>query len=109
MAEKAKKIDYKKLLKHLYQPSTEPVIVDVPKMNYIMMDGTIQAGEGVEGLETLRLAPEPSGALPVADGHFDLATCFGVLHHVPNVSAVVAELARCLRPGEKAEPLIPVP
>ncbi len=29
----------------------------------------------------------------------DLATSFGVLHHIPNVSHVVAEIARVLKPG----------
>ena len=34
------KIDYKKVLKHLYHPSKkEVVIVDVPKMNFLMIDG----------------------------------------------------------------------
>ena len=35
------KIDLKKELKHLYQPSAKEVIqVDVPTMNYLMVDGT---------------------------------------------------------------------
>lgn len=35
-----KKIDYKKELKHLYKPSTKKVeMVDVPSMNYLMIDG----------------------------------------------------------------------
>lgn len=35
-----KKIDFKKELKHLYNPSAkEVVIVDVPKMNFLMVDG----------------------------------------------------------------------
>ena len=35
-----KTIDFKKELKHLYQPSTKVVIqVDIPNMNYIMVDG----------------------------------------------------------------------
>ncbi len=34
------KIDYKKQLKHLYGPSTKKVeIVDVPQMNFLMVDG----------------------------------------------------------------------
>jgi len=34
------KIDYKKQLKHLYNPSVKRVdIVDVPSMNYLMVDG----------------------------------------------------------------------
>lgn len=35
-----KKIDLKKELKHLYNPSTKEIsIVDVPKMNFLMIDG----------------------------------------------------------------------
>jgi hypothetical protein len=35
-----KKIDFKKELKHLYQPSAKEVVqVDVPTMNYLMVDG----------------------------------------------------------------------
>ncbi|NOT99364.1 MAG: hypothetical protein HOO97_09790 [Sideroxydans sp.] len=35
-----KKLDWKKELKHLYQPSTKEVMqVDVPAMNYLMIDG----------------------------------------------------------------------
>jgi hypothetical protein len=34
------KIDYKKILKEFYQPSTKaPVIIDVPAMNFLMIDG----------------------------------------------------------------------
>ncbi len=34
------KIDFKKQLKHLYSPSAkEPVLVDVPEMNFLMIDG----------------------------------------------------------------------
>jgi hypothetical protein len=34
------KIDFKKRLKHLYQPSSKTVVqVDVPAMNFLMVDG----------------------------------------------------------------------
>lgn len=37
---KLEKIDLKKELKHLYNPSAKnPVIVDIPEMNFLMMDG----------------------------------------------------------------------
>jgi len=51
------KIDFKKELKHLYTPpAKEPVIVDVPPMNYLMVDGTgdpntaQQAKDAIEAL-----------------------------------------------------------
>jgi len=39
------KIDHRKALKHLYRPSAKaPVIVDVPKMNFLMIDGAGDPG-----------------------------------------------------------------
>lgn len=43
--------------------------------------------------------PEVSGRLPFDADSFDLITCLGVLHHIPNVTFVISELARCVRPG----------
>jgi len=43
--------------------------------------------------------PAPTGQMPFADDTFDLVTCFGVLHHIPNVSAVMREMSRCTKPG----------
>lgn len=43
--------------------------------------------------------PHVSGQMPFADETFDLLTCFGVLHHIPNVSTVVREFGRCMKPG----------
>ena len=34
------KIDFKKEYKDLYLPGTQPVLIDVPTMNFIMVDGT---------------------------------------------------------------------
>jgi SAM-dependent methyltransferase len=53
--------------------------------------------------------PDPLGALPAADREFDTLTCFGVLHHIPNVSRVLGEFGRVLRPGGVAlirEPIV---
>lgn len=39
------KVDFKKELKHLYNPSKkEPVILDVPPLNYLMIDGAGSPG-----------------------------------------------------------------
>jgi len=51
------KIDFKKQLKHLYQPSAKEVsVVDVPDMNFLMVDGQgdpATSPEYQEALETL--------------------------------------------------------
>jgi SAM-dependent methyltransferase len=46
--------------------------------------------------------PEISGLLPFSDASFDLLVCFSALHHIPNVSTVVKECSRCLKPGARA-------
>ena len=63
----------------------------------------------VFGIPCEYIKPTGNGTLPFAEGTFDLITCFGVLHHIPNVSHVVAELARCLKPDGHAlirEPIV---
>lgn len=42
--------------------------------------------------------PQISGKLDFADNSFDLITCFGTLHHIPNVSFVISEIIRVLKP-----------
>ncbi|MEK6927955.1 MAG: class I SAM-dependent methyltransferase [Nanoarchaeota archaeon] len=39
------------------------------------------------------------GKLPFENNYFDLITCLGVIHHVPNVSFVFSELVRVLNKG----------
>jgi SAM-dependent methyltransferase len=43
--------------------------------------------------------PQASGDLPFPDGSFDLACALSVLHHIPNVSAIIREMYRTLKPG----------
>ena len=53
----------------------------------------------IKGVPVTYSQPQPSGILPYENDQFDLATCFGVLHHIPNVTTVINELYRCLKPG----------
>ncbi|MGL4363605.1 MAG: class I SAM-dependent methyltransferase [Bacteroidales bacterium] len=43
--------------------------------------------------------PNMSGAIDFPDNTFNLITSFAALHHIPNVSFVVSELLRILKPG----------
>ncbi len=40
--------------------------------------------------------PNIDGSIDFPDNSFDLITCFGVLHHIPNVSYVLSEMIRVL-------------
>lgn len=56
-------------------------------------------GRDIGGRPATWLKPVPSGVLPFASESIDLITCFGVLHHIPNVSFVLREFRRVLKPG----------
>src|ERR1700748_2682797 len=43
--------------------------------------------------------PSVSGELPYPDNLFDLVTCSGTIHHTPNVSFILSELHRVMKPG----------
>ena len=51
------------------------------------------------GLQLNYLKPNVDGHLNFSDETFDTVTAFGVLHHIPNVSFVLSELVRVLKPG----------
>lgn len=53
----------------------------------------------IGGRPAVYLKPAVMGDLPLEGATVDLATSFGVLHHIPNVSHVVAEIARVVRVG----------
>lgn len=55
--------------------------------------------EEIFGLKPVYKKPSLSGKLDYRDGFFDLITCFGTLHHIPNVSYVLKDMHRCLKPG----------
>jgi SAM-dependent methyltransferase len=53
----------------------------------------------LDGVPVDYVKPAPSGDMPFAPASFDLITCLGVLHHIPNVSKMLAEFHRVLAPG----------
>lgn len=55
--------------------------------------------DSIGGKPAQYLKPLVSGDIDIATGSADLVTSIGVLHHIPNVSHVVGEVARILRPG----------
>lgn len=54
--------------------------------------------DDAHGIPARWVKPEVDGTFPFEDNSFDLVTCLGVLHHIPNVTHVVNEIYRCMRP-----------
>lgn len=59
----------------------------------------LEPSDGFQNDRFNYVKPSPSGDLPFPCQSFDLITCFGVLHHIPNVGHVIEEMTRVLRVG----------
>lgn len=57
------------------------------------------ASETIDGKAVTYVKPQASGIMPLGSATFDIVVCFSVLHHIPNVSTVVQEMFRVLKPG----------
>jgi len=55
--------------------------------------------EELKGVPLTYIDPTIGGDIILPDDSIDIVTCFGVLHHIPNVSHVVSEISRVLRSG----------
>ena len=57
------------------------------------------ASQTINGKPVTYVKPNASGLMPFESASFDIVVCFSVLHHIPNVSTVINEMFRVLRPG----------
>jgi SAM-dependent methyltransferase len=55
--------------------------------------------QDIGGKPAIYMSPSANGDIKLDSATVDLATSFGVLHHIPNVSHVVGEIARVLKAG----------
>jgi SAM-dependent methyltransferase len=55
--------------------------------------------KAIAGVPTRYHDPDESGRLGFDSGRFDIVVSFGVLHHIANVTTVVNEIHRVLKPG----------
>ena len=79
----------------------EPILDRIDQLTILEPSGGFVRDE-IGGVPVRYIEPRPSGEFPFEEGVFDLISCLGVLHHVPNVSKVVQEISRCLTPGGHA-------
>jgi SAM-dependent methyltransferase len=65
----------------------------------VIVDPADYGTRAIEGIAVDYRKALPLGTLPAENSEFNLLTCFGVLHHIPNVSTVLREFIRVLAPG----------
>ena len=76
-----------------------PNIVKKWQITFVEASENFRRELGVRFPKSTILEAETSGDMPVASNSQDLILAFSVLHHIPNVSYVLGEFARVLKPG----------
>lgn len=75
-----------------------PIISRIDSI-YIIEPSDRLVSSRLKGVTLQYKKPSVEGKMDFPDDFFQLETCFGTLHHIPNVSFVLGELHRCLAPG----------
>lgn len=82
-----------------YGDEFEPIADRIERLT-ILEPSTDLRREGRLGTaEVSYQTPNPDGKMTFQSSSVDLFTSLGVLHHIPNVSRILSEIARCLRGG----------
>lgn len=75
-----------------------PIVHKIDRITILEPSSQLRA-EALQGIPLHYVSPEVTGEMIFSDNSFDVVTCFGVLHHIPNVSKVMSEIHRVLKPG----------
>lgn len=78
-----------------YSDEFLPIVGQVDHITVLEPSDAFRVAD-VGGVPCDYVKPSVDGLMPFENGSFDLELCLGVLHHIPNVTAVVKELYRCL-------------
>ncbi len=81
-----------------YGDELMPIIARIKSLD-IIEPSTKFFNNKIKNVDLRYIKPDVSGKIMLNDGLYDLITCFGVLHHIPNVSYVISEMYRVLKPG----------
>lgn len=80
-----------------YGEEFRPIVNRIKRLTIVEPSDVFTRRE-VCGIPATYVKLESSGVLPFYNNSFDLIICFGVLHHIANVSFVLGEICRCLEP-----------
>ena len=101
-------IDHVMAFGSAYGDELKPIVERVNRITMIDSSDAFHTTE-ISGKPVRYVKPTVEGNLSLDTGSVDLVTCFGVLHHIPNVTNVLKEIARTLKPGAKMllrEPIV---
>lgn len=79
-----------------YGDEFEPITGRLKHITILDPSDAFSSVVDINGTPCTYVKPNASGDMPFETGRFDLITCFGVMHHIPNVSHVIKECYRCL-------------
>lgn len=82
-----------------YGEEFRPILPQLVSIDIVDPSDVFAGEAAIDGVPRHYHRPNESGLLDFADSSFDVVTIFGVLHHIANVSTVVAECRRVLAPG----------
>lgn len=75
-----------------------PIVERIKKL-FIVESSKVLRSKDLNGLIPVYKSPSIDGTIDFVDNKFELITCFGVLHHIPNVSHLINEIYRKLTSG----------
>lgn len=82
-----------------YGEEFNPILNKIENITILDPSEVFANSSKIEDVPCRYVKPSPSGDMPFDDCHFDLITCFGVMHHIPNVTHVMGEIYRVLDKG----------
>lgn len=80
-----------------YGEELKPILACCDRVSILEPSDGFKSTE-LNGVPINYVKPVASGDVPFGSNSLDLITCLGVLHHIPNVSKVVSEFYRVLKP-----------
>lgn len=81
-----------------YCEELTPIVDQIKKITVLEPSGVFPR-DNLCGVPMNYMKPRVNGEMEFEDASFDMIVCSSALHHVANVSKVIAEFARCVKPG----------
>jgi len=76
----------------------EPIISKIESLTILEPSEKLRSVR-IKEVSPIYVKPNVNGAIDFPENSFDLVTCFGTLHHIPNVEFVLSEIVRVMEPG----------